>query len=383
MKKTVLVLCLLIFCSYSGFSQVEYKVLESEKLQAKREIKIQLPRSYKSKANKSYPLILVFDGDYLFEPVAGNVDYYSYWEDMPESLVVGINQSRSRSNDTKYDRDNQLPIDQGADFFEFIGAELLPLLEKNYRISNFRIIIGHDLTANLMNYYLLKEDPIFDGYINLSADYTDVVKNNLPAILSKSEDKIWYYIATGTDDATELKEENLEMITKLQEIENEKLYFYSDNFEEATHYSLVGRAIPKAIGEIFAVYRPITSKDYEEKVLKTKGTFYEYLVDKYDVIQKLYELDIKIRISDFMTISSAIEEKKAFEQYEDLGKLAQKEHPESMIGSYFLARYNEEIGKPKKALKEYQEAFSLNEASYLTKDMMLKKINSLKADFGL
>ena len=84
-----------------------------------------------------------------------------------------------------------------------------------------------------------------------------------------------------------------------------------------------------------------------------------------------------------MTISSAIEEKKEFEQYEDLGKLAQKEHPESMIGSYFLARYNEELGKSKRALKEYQEAFSLNEASYLTKDMMIEKINSLKADLGL
>ena len=383
MKKTILLLCSLIASSQLGFSQVEYKVLESEKLQTKRELKIQLPRNYKSNVKKSYPLVLVFDGDYLFEPVAGNVEYYSYWEDMPEALVVGINQSKTRMDDTKYDLENYLPVDQGADFFEFIGEELLPLLEKNYRISNFRIVVGHDLTANLMNYYLLKENPIFDGYINLSADYTDVIKNNLPGILSKSKEKVWYYIATGTDDAELLKESNLQMINSLKEIENEKLYFYDDNFEEATHYSLVGRAIPKAIEDIFSVYRPITSKDYQEKVLKTKGTFYNYLVDKYEVIQKLYELDIKIRVSDFMTISSAIEEKKEFEQYEDLGKLAQKEHPESMIGSYFLARYNEELGKPKRALKEYQEAFSLNEASYLTKDMMIEKINSLKADLGL
>lgn len=320
MKKTILLLCSLIASSQLGFSQVEYKVLESEKLQTKRELKIQLPRNYKSNVKKSYPLVLVFDGDYLFEPVAGNVDYYSYWEDMPEALVVGINQSKTRMDDTKYDLENYLPVDQGADFFEFIGEELLPLLEKNYRISNFRIVVGHDLTANLMNYYLLKENPIFDGYINLSADYTDVIKNNLPGILSKSKDKVWYYIATGTDDAELLKESNLQMINSLNEIENEKLYFYDDNFEEATHYSLVGRAIPKAIEDIFSVYRPITSKDYQEKVLKTKGTFYNYLVDKYEVIQKLYELDIKIRVSDFMTISSAIEEKKEFEQYEDLGK---------------------------------------------------------------
>lgn len=86
MKKTILLLCSLIASFQLGFSQVEYKVLESEKLQTKRELKIQLPRNYKSNVKKSYPLVLVFDGDYLFEPVAGNVDYYSYWEDMPEAL---------------------------------------------------------------------------------------------------------------------------------------------------------------------------------------------------------------------------------------------------------------------------------------------------------
>lgn len=84
-----------------------------------------------------------------------------------------------------------------------------------------------------------------------------------------------------------------------------------------------------------------------------------------------------------MTISSAIEKKKKYDQYQNLGKLAKKEHPNSMIGSYFLARFYEENGRPKKAHKEYRSAFSLNEASYLTKDMMIEKINSLKEHFGL
>lgn len=383
MKTSFLLLCFTLLFSHLGFSQVEYKVLESKKLQAEREIKIQLPRNYKSNTEKTYPLILVLDGDYLFEPIAGNVDYYSYWEDMPEALVVGINQSESRMEDTRLDKQDELPLDKGADFFEFLGGELLPLLEENYRLSNFRIIAGHDKTANFMNYYLLKENPIFHGYINLSADYNNMIANNLPEIISSSPNKIWYYIATGSDDAGKLEEVNSQMILELEKIDNEKFFFYSNNFEDATHYSLVAKAIPEAIEGIFSSYRPINTKDYEDEVLTTEGSFYDYLIDRYDFIEELYNLDIKFRINDIMAISAAIEEKGKFDQYKDLGKLAQKEYPDSMIGSYFLGRYYEENGRPKRAKKEYLVAFSLNEASYLTKDMMLEKINQLKENFGL
>jgi len=62
------------------FAQVKYKNINSEKLGEERQIKIQLPRNYDN-TDKSYPIVVVFDGDYLFEVVAGNVDYYSYWED--------------------------------------------------------------------------------------------------------------------------------------------------------------------------------------------------------------------------------------------------------------------------------------------------------------
>ena len=39
---------------------------------------------------KHIPLILVLDGDYLFEPFSGCVDYLSYWDEIPEAIVVGI-----------------------------------------------------------------------------------------------------------------------------------------------------------------------------------------------------------------------------------------------------------------------------------------------------
>ena len=87
-------------------AQVTYHKIESEKLGESRQIKIQLPRGYEKNIDKTYPLFIVFDGDYLFEPVIGNTEYYSYWEDMPEAIVVGINQASTRDADCLFSEEN-------------------------------------------------------------------------------------------------------------------------------------------------------------------------------------------------------------------------------------------------------------------------------------
>lgn len=79
-----------------SFSQTIYDSFESEFLNESRELKIQLPRNYDNNVKKDYPLIIVFDGDYMFEAVSGSVDYLSYWGDIPESIIVGVNQIDSR-----------------------------------------------------------------------------------------------------------------------------------------------------------------------------------------------------------------------------------------------------------------------------------------------
>ncbi|WNH08465.1 hypothetical protein [Thalassobellus suaedae] len=84
MKHTIISFLFLFFISSFIEAQVKYETIASSKLGDTRELKIQLPRGYTTNEDKSYPIFIVFDGDYLFESVAGNVDYYSYWEDMPQ-----------------------------------------------------------------------------------------------------------------------------------------------------------------------------------------------------------------------------------------------------------------------------------------------------------
>ena len=146
------VISLLLSCNLS-FSQTIYESIESEALGTTRELKIQLPRNYEANEDQAYPLIIVFDGDYLFEAVAGNVDYYSYWKDMPDAIVVGVNQIDSRADDCTISVENFLPHKKGAQFYDFVVTELIPFVTENYRSLDFKIAIGHGKTANFINYF--------------------------------------------------------------------------------------------------------------------------------------------------------------------------------------------------------------------------------------
>lgn len=379
--KLHLLTSILLITGLATFAQTDYKEVTSEILGTSRQIKVQLPRNYEANLEKSYPVIVVMDGDYLFEPVAGNVDYYSYWEEMPQVIVVGINQVDSRDDDTYYDDVSYLPSDTGAGFFEFVGLELMPYLDQNYRTSSFRIAVGHDLTANFMNYYLMKDPALFQGYISLSPDLSPNMEERLVARLGAIEQKLFYYLATGTDDISVLRDPTVQLNGQIKQVQNNNLQYNFDNFEGATHYSLVGRAIPKALENMFSIYRPISKKEYKEKILKSDAP-YDYLIDKYATVKNLFGLDDPIRVNDFVAISTALEKKADWEGLEQLGQLARKQYPATMLGNYYIALSLEKSGEPKKAMRTYQNAFLLEEISFLTKDMMLDKADRIKEDFG-
>ena len=378
-----IILCFVLgFATYSIQAQAIYETIHSSKLNEDRQLKILLPRGYDEENAKKYPLIIVFDGDYLFEAVAGNVDYYSYWEDMPESIVVGIKQEDKRNDDCMYSEQNSLPIDKGAAFFEFIGMELIPYLNNNFKTENFRVAVGHGETANFINYYLLKDIPLFQAYITMGPDLAPKMNQYLTDRFKTFDKKLFYYLATSSNDVPSIKEGTESLNKNISALDNKNLLYNFDNFEGPTHYSLPAHAIPKALESIFFVFQPISKKEYNESILKLDTSPVDYLLEKYKMIKDLFGIEKQILINDFKAIEAAIEKKEQFQYFENLGELARKQYPDALLGHYYLARYYEEIGEPKKAMKMYRSAYILDEIGGITKDLMLEKADEIKADFG-
>lgn len=380
--KQLVTLLLLFFMSTGAISQIIYEEFNSSKLGESRRLKIQLPRNYEENVDKVYPIVLVLDADYLFEPVAGNVDFFSYWEDMPESIVVGVMQGDGRYDDCQYDDTSFFPGDKGADFFEFLGLELVPYIDNNFRTAKFVIAVGHDFTASYINYYLFKDPPLFNGYISLSPDLAPMLDDRLVTRIPEIQGQIFYYMATGSDDIKDLMENAEALNNSLKGLKSKQFNYYYDNFEGATHYSLVGRGIPNALEKIFSVYRPISNQEYKDVLLKLETPVSQYLIDKYKTIEDLFGLTNNIRENDFIAAAKASEKKKQWESLREIATMARKQYPETVLGDYYLGRYYEETGEPKKAMRTFQGAFSKEEVNFITVDMMLDRADKIKEDFG-
>jgi len=145
---------------------------------------------------------------------------------------------------------------------------------------------------------------------------------------------------------------------------------------------LPAHAIPKALESMFLVFQPISKKEYKEVILNLEGSPVDYLTEKYQTIQTLFGIDKPILINDFKAIAAAIKKSEKFEYFEQLGKIARKEYPDTLLGSYYLGRFYEETGEPKKAMKTYQSAYVLEEIAGITKDHVLELADQIKADFG-
>ncbi|MBU2927998.1 alpha/beta hydrolase [Winogradskyella psychrotolerans] len=377
MKKFHLLL-IALFIGFNVYSQAIYKTIDSYKLEGTRELKIQLPRNYNPEEKRTYPLIIVLDGDYLFEPVAGNIDYQSYWEDIPDCIVVGINQADTRVDDFYYDDESYFPSHNGASFYEFMAAELLPFIEENYNASNFRIIVGHDLSANFINYYLFKDDPIFRAYVALSPDFAPEMTNRLQQRLSILQKEMFYYMATADADIKAVRASVVEGHSVLSAIENKNFLYKFDDFEDANHYSLVGRGIPKALNQIFTPFKPINAKEYSEKVLTFEGSPYDYLIKKYEDIEHFYGFEKTLIENDIRAIAAASNKKDDLESLQKLSKLVSKNFPKSMLSAYYSGMINEKEGNLKRALQRYKSGLLLEPSQYIDKEMMLDKMYEIQ-----
>ena len=355
----------------------------SKYLNEKRAVEIQLPRSYETEVDKNYPLMIVLDGDYMFNIVSGTVDYLSYWGDIPENLVVGINQKDTRFQDSSvFDNITHTPISSTASFYDFIVNELIPYFSKNYRVSNFKVIVGQERTANFANFFLLKNDPQIRGVISISPKISENMNRYLNENLSKSNSKIVYTLSSSKRDFESIFKNVSELTASLDSIENKNLRFESLIFDKENHYILPSVSVPKSIRSTYSMYSDIDKIEYDSIISKLETSPIDYLKNKYQLIKEFYDLDKTISMNDFMAIEEFIEENEFFNLYDELSELAKQEYPGTILPSYYKGRFIEETGDPKKAMYIYRSAYNMKEVKGLTKEYLLELAERIKEDFN-
>jgi predicted alpha/beta superfamily hydrolase len=149
--------------------------LHSDVLNEDRVILVRLPQGY-DQGKDVFPVLYLTDGPAHINEIGSTIDFLVGNDRMPPLIVVGIaNTDRTRdltptrSAEKAPDGTVMFPSSGGADrFLDFIQTELMPEIEKRYRVARYRIFAGHSLGGLLAIHILSTRPDMFQAYIAVS-----------------------------------------------------------------------------------------------------------------------------------------------------------------------------------------------------------------------
>jgi len=223
--------------------------IQSSELSEKRVLNIYLPEGYSDTI--AYPVIYLLDGSANedFIHIAGLMQYLNMYELAPKSIVVGIaNVDRRRDFTTPSTLPGDLkliPVNGGsAKFISFIEKELQPYIQKKYKTTPERTIIGQSLGGLLATEILLNKPQLFTHYIIVSPSLwwnKEKMLNEAPDLLKANlHTKAKVYLSVGTE-GKEMEEGTKKLAAILKA--NKNLQFYFAPFPDESHMTILHRSV--------------------------------------------------------------------------------------------------------------------------------------------
>ena len=245
--------------------------IESKELGEKRILNIYLPEGYKADDSTKYPVIYLLDGsaDEDFIHIAGLVQFNSFeWvNQVPKSIVVGIatvDRRRDFTFPTAIEKDQKRFTTSGHSdkFIAFIEKELQPFIDKKYKTTDSKTIIGQSLGGLLETEILLKKPSLFNKYVIVSPSIwwnNGSILNQDSVIFQENfNQKTEVYVAVGKEGLTpteiprvmEVDANLLSEKIKASKSKNIKVYF--DYFPLENH----GTILHPAVSNSFKFFYP-------------------------------------------------------------------------------------------------------------------------------
>ncbi|NVJ86089.1 MAG: alpha/beta hydrolase [Algoriphagus sp.] len=272
MRKYFLTLIFLAQLSFLAYSQEEIVIGEkhniySEVLNEERTYWVSLPESYSNNASdyKTYPVLILLDGNIHFNFIAGMVQYHSADRNrslkIPEMIVVGI-QNVDRRRDFTPDkiitvRENN--TGGGDRFLSFLEKELIPEIDKKYRTEPYRILYGHSLGGLLATHAYLKENTLFNSFLAIDPSFgtwdAQTMDQKLESISPQTFQRYIYFATAnwGKQNLTN-RDRHVRFYESLNRLYEGTLRARLDYFENESHASVPPIAFLQGITTIYEGY---------------------------------------------------------------------------------------------------------------------------------
>ncbi len=146
--------------------------IKSTVLGEDRVILVRTPAGYE-KSKMAYPVLYMTDGNAHIGHTTSTIEFLVNNGRMADMIVVGIaNTDRTRDlTPTKATGPNaaQFPTAGGANnFLKFIETEVIPEIEKSYRVQPYRVLAGHSFGGLFAVHALITRPELFNSYVAVS-----------------------------------------------------------------------------------------------------------------------------------------------------------------------------------------------------------------------
>ncbi len=249
------------FATDSAPAQASF-VLESRVLGEARRINVQTPPQYELDGRLRHPVLYMPDGglEEDFPHVAATIDAAIRAGDIEAMILVGIENTERRRDLTgpttvASDRTIAPRVGGSAAFRAFIADELMPEVERRYRTSARRAIVGESLAGLFVLETLFVRPDLFDTYVALSPS----LWWNEGALVKGAASRLdaWprgrertLYVATASDD--DIGGAALALRDVLRARAPAGLRWQHEAWAELDHSNIYRRASPAVFRKVFA-----------------------------------------------------------------------------------------------------------------------------------
>jgi enterochelin esterase-like enzyme len=346
MKNTTLLILLLfatnVLCSQddnTGYSNENLKI-KSDYLQDSITLNLHLPETFSFSATATkYPITIIFDSQHkiTYPQIINSIELLSNESQIPETIIVGVPFNRYnryyRTAAQKKKNDSLSGIERMENF---LFNELLPKLQKEYKVNEHITLIGHSRTAFLVNYLTTKHSKKINIAIALSGFYSNKpisierFKNYISNDLN-FPNKFSYYFTTGS--ALEEETYLIESKNVSDYISNTKMPkkfdgYFTEN-KHANHITNFWVSLPPIFIDAYSSYNSILNDWFYIKLKREtiKNPIKEFKSDLDQVSEKL-GFKVNPNLTQIFSLASSFKyDKKDLRTAIDFIKFGQQYYP--------------------------------------------------------
>jgi predicted alpha/beta superfamily hydrolase len=338
-------------------------IISSKILGEDRKIDVYMPEVFPEYKDVVPPIIYVFDGEGYINYFANSINMLCQrFVQMPPIIIVGVE---------NYDgaRERDLKSVEGVDkFMRFVSNEVIPFVEKDYKESPYRMIVGHSNSADFAMHVFLKQPSLFNGYLLSSPDLRDDRDIRLAdsSLSNLTERKNTLFMSSGIEWWAQESVNRLDSFFKKKV---QKGFSYQiKRYPDESHYSVYLNSYYDGFHYIFKVDPAAELKNPQDMTIQIFRNHYKNLQEIFGVPVKPPQTLTAEYGMNFLTVWNNLN--KAL----DFFKENVNNYPSDPSTQIDYAEALLKKGDKQNAIKYYEKALELNAGDIDTK----KKIDKLK-----